>query len=242
MSIHAAGISRAKRPHHIAICGILSYESSVFLSPVKTSARVGRVFRGMIVLALLVGTGAGGQQASDHAVPHSKHSFGRKLKLNGVNDFAEVTPTLYRGAQPSHTGFESLAKMGIDIVVDVRGTKRDGEGREVNRRGMKYVSIPWHCPFPRDEVFARFLKIIKANPGKKVFVHCRIGDDRSGMMIAAYRMALEGWSAHEAREEMEQFGFTRSHHLICPGLARYESNFPEHLRKNPIFRGLRPGH
>jgi len=195
----------------------------------------------MVVVALLVGTGAGGQQSSCHAVPHSKHTFARKLKLSGVGDFAEVTPTLYRGSQPSHAGFESLAKMGIDIVVDVRGMKRDRERREVGRLGMKYVAIPWHCPRPRDTVFARFLKIIKANPGKKVFVHCRLGDDRSGMMIAAYRMGLEGWSAHEAREEMEQFGFARSHHFICPGLARYERDFPEHLRRNPIFRGLRPG-
>ena len=192
------------------------------------------------MVALLVGTGAGGQRASDLTVPHSKHAFGRKLKLEGVGDFAEVTPTLYRGAQPSHAGFKSLAKMGIGIVVDVRGTKRNGEGREVKRLGMKYVSIPWHCPFPRDEVFARFLQVIKGNPGKKVFVHCRLGDDRGGMMVAAYRMALEGWSAHEARKEMEQFGFARSHHLICPGLARYERDFPEHLRRNPIFNGLGP--
>lgn len=148
---------------------------------------------------------------------------------------------LYRGAQPSPAGFGALAKMGIDIVVDLRGSKRERERREVTRLGMKYVAIPWHCPFPRDEVFARFLRLIKANPGKKVFVHCRIGDDRSGMMIAAYRMGLEGWSAHEARKEMEQFGFTKSHHFICPGLARYEKHFPEHLRTNPIFDGLNSG-
>jgi protein tyrosine phosphatase (PTP) superfamily phosphohydrolase (DUF442 family) len=218
--------------------GILLCESSVFHEPVKTLPWAGRVFRGMVVLALWMAAGAHGQSASEHTIPHTKHSLARKLKLEGVPGFSEVTPRLYRGGQPTHAGFEGLAKKGIDIVVDVRGTKRDGEGREVNRLGMKYVSIPWHCPFPRDEVFARFLRLIKENPGKKIFVHCRLGDDRGGMMIASYRMAADGWSAKEAMAEMKAFGFSRSHHFICPGLARYGAHFPEHLRTNPIFDGL----
>ena len=167
------------------------------------------------------------------------HAMARKTLLKGVGDFAEVTPTLYRGSQPTHEGFKELAKIGIKIVVDVRGTKRDGEGREVRKLGMQYVSIPWHCPFPRDEVFARFLKLLRDKPGKKVFVHCRLGDDRDGMMIASYRMAIEAWSAEEAMKEMQTFGFTRAHHFICPGLARYEKHFPEHLATNPVFKQLR---
>src|SRR6266851_7483612 len=166
-------------------------------------------------------------------------AMAQKTLLKVVGDFAEVTPTLYRGSQPTHEGFKELAKMGIKIVVDVRGTKRDGEGREVRKLGMEYVSIPWHCPFPRDEVFARFLKLLRDNPGKKVFVHCRLGDDRDGMMIASYRMGIEAWSAEEAMKETQTFGFTRAHHFICPGLARYEKHFPEHLKKNPIFKELR---
>jgi protein tyrosine/serine phosphatase len=161
------------------------------------------------------------------------------VTLDGVGNLAEVTPHLYRGSQPTEAGFKALAQMGVEIVVNLRGSKRDDEAREVERLGMKYISIPWHCPLPRDEVFARFLKIIKENPGKAVFVHCRLGDDRGGMMIASYRMASEGWTAQEAMKEMQAFGFTRSHHFICPGLASYEKHFPEHLRKNPLFEGLK---
>jgi hypothetical protein len=59
------------------------------------------------------------------------------------------------------------------------------------------------------------------------------------MMIAAYRMAAQGWTAEEAMHEMQQFGFSTVHHWICPGLASYEKSFPEHLRNNPAFEGLR---
>ena len=128
--------------------------------------------------------------------------------------------------------------MGIAIVVDTRGNRADGEGREVGRLGMKYVSIPWHCPFPHDEVFVKFLKLVRDNPEKKIFVHCRLGDDRTGMMVAAYRMAREGWTADEAMLEMQHFGFSSAHHFICPGLASYERNFPRTLKSNPDFAGL----
>jgi pullulanase/glycogen debranching enzyme len=97
--------------------------------------------------------------------------------------------------------------------------------------------LVWHCYLPEDKVFGRFLRLVQDNPDKKIFVHCRYGDDRTGMMIAAYRMAFEGWSAKEARKEMEQFGF---HRLVCPSLGPYEKDFPEHLAKHAAFRNLRP--
>jgi protein tyrosine/serine phosphatase len=83
------------------------------------------------------------------------------------------------------------------------------------------------------------LRFVRENPQKKIFVHCRLGDDRTGMMIAAYRMAAQGWTADEALSEMERFGFSGAHHFICPTLASYEKNFPKHLRSDPVFRGLR---
>jgi hypothetical protein len=39
--------------------------------------------------------------------------------------------------------------------------------------------------------------------------------------------------------EMKSFGFTKSHHFICPSLARYEQEFPERLKKKPAFEGVR---
>lgn len=175
---------------------------------------------------------------SDHSQP--QHSIGQRRKFEGVGNFGEVTPMLYRGAQPSHQGFQALARMGIDLVVDVRGTERASEGEEVRKLGMQYVSIPWHCLSPKDQTFVRFLQLVHDNPGKKIFVHCRLGNDRTGMTIAAYRMAAQGWSAQEALREMEAFGFTKVHRIMCPDLESYEKHFPEHLRTNPAFEGLRP--
>jgi protein tyrosine phosphatase (PTP) superfamily phosphohydrolase (DUF442 family) len=172
------------------------------------------------------------------ATINPQHSDPPRLRLEGVPNFGQVTPKLYRGGQPSTKGFENLAKQGIDIVVDVREFG-EWERKEVTQLGMQYVSIPWHCYNMRDAVFARFLILLRENPDKKVFVHCHLGEDRTGMMIAAYRMAEEGWTAAEARNEMEKFGFAGWHHLTCPGLASYETNFPQRFQTSPAFQILR---
>jgi len=176
--------------------------------------------------------------------PSDKHESvpgksGMIIDKNLIPDFDEVTPTLYRGAQPKEHGFEALAMMGVQIVVDLRGD-RDKEREEVTRLGMQYVSMSWQCSFPKDRIFAAFLTLIRANPGKKIFVHCRVGDDRTGMMIAAYRMAEQRWSAERAMKEMGSFGFSLVHkHLICPRLADYEEEFPKRFATKPEFEELR---
>jgi tyrosine-protein phosphatase SIW14 len=198
--------------------------------------------RVVFLLLLSVFTSPGGAEARDsgstRSQPHAPRVRGEKRKVKGIGNFGVVTPTLFRGAQPSKKGFKTLAQMGVDIVVDTRGNRTNSEGKEVRALGMKYVAIPWHCPFPHDDVFVRFLKLLEENPNKKVFVHCRLGDDRTGMMIASYRMAAEGWSADKAMLEMQHFGFSRAHHFICPRLASYEQSFPTRLKSNPAFIGL----
>jgi len=172
------------------------------------------------------------------SVRAADRSFATRLTIKGVPNAGEVTPKLIRGAQPSEQGFEALARMGVNIDVDLRGS-RESERQRVNKLGMQYVAIPWHCPFPRDDAFASFLTLLRQNPRKKVFVHCRLGDDRAGMTIAAYRMAEQGWTETEAMKEMEAYGFSLSHHLICPSLASYEASFRRRFKTNPAFHSLR---
>jgi protein tyrosine phosphatase (PTP) superfamily phosphohydrolase (DUF442 family) len=197
-----------------------------------------RVVRVVCVAAAIgiVGTSAAPQNHTQPAVS-AEHSPAKELNFPGVKNFGEVTPLLYRGAQPSPEGFKALAGMGIDIVVDARLSGKDAERKTVTGLGMQYVSIPWHCLFPKDNKIAQFLAVLRDNPKKKVFVHCRYGDDRTGMMIAAYRMAVENWTPEEAWKELQMFRFNR----ICFPLQSYEKSFPERLKKNPALRGAVAG-
>ena len=196
-----------------------------------------RLLRCSAVLLLALEMPAGAQPPQRTTSSSAEHSAGKHITSDGLPNFGEVSSKLYRGGQPTAAGFEKLSQMGISIVVDFGRSARDE--KQTRKLGMKYVTIPWHCPFPKDEAFAKFLRLVQENPGKKIFAHCRLGDDRTGMMVAAYRMGLEGWNADRAMNEMKEFGFSRAHHFICPRLASYEKSFPEHFRKNKAFAEVR---
>jgi tyrosine-protein phosphatase SIW14 len=197
---------------------------------------------GVLSITLLSGITAGmggvAAQTKQETQSPAVRAIGRRLQEKGVPNFGEVTTTLYRGGLLNPTGIKALKRLGMNVIIDTHAHD-ETEEKIVEGLGMKYVAIPWHCPWPHDEVFAKFLQVLHENKGKKIFVHCRLGDDRTGMMVAAYRMAEEGWTADEAMREMKSFGFSRSHHLLCPGLAGYEKEFPKRLKEDPIFEGVR---
>jgi protein tyrosine phosphatase (PTP) superfamily phosphohydrolase (DUF442 family) len=169
-----------------------------------------------------------------------------KTVVEGIRNFGEVTPTLYRGAQPKSEGLRKLQEMKFDIIVDFR-PNHDSERKIVTSLGMEYVAIPWRCNDPEDKDIADFITLVRAHPGKKIFVHCLDGIDRTGMEIAAFRIIEQGWSAAEARKEMVAFGFSRYHRTICMPTVHYEANFLSRFQNSPAFQALRsqssiPGH
>ncbi len=192
------------------------------------------------LLACALCLSAAPYQSEKPAPPPVEHAMGTRLHAKGISNFAEVTPSLFRGAQPSHEGLEALRNLGVNLIVDLRGSASKDEEATAKKLGMQYISIPSHCPYPKDDPFAKFLRVLRENPAKRVFVHCRLGDDRTGMAVASYRMAEEGWSAEEAMKEMKTFGFSSVHHAMCPGLADFEESFPQRLKNDRAFKELQP--
>ncbi len=168
----------------------------------------------------------------------ASHVIPPRQNLPGLHNFGQINPTLFRGERPTEEGLACLAKMGVTIVISLEGKYKDLH-KPVERLGMQYISMFWECSFPQDHTFAKFLQLLRDNPGKKVFVYCHYGDDRTGMMIAAYRIAEQNWSAKEAKEEMKAFGFDFFHRRICTGLSDYEEHFPQHWREHEAFEKLR---
>ncbi len=175
----------------------------------------------------------------DPAVKPNDPLIGQKIKVEGVRNVGIVTPTLLRGGKPTGVGYQNLKNMGVDIVVDLRWFNQGSEKKNVEADGMQFVKIPWECSFPHDSDVSKFLLLLHANPGKKVFVHCIKGDDRTGLEIAAFRMAEQGWTEPQARKEMEAFGFDFLHRRICAGLSYYTSRFPQRFAADPGFQQLR---
>jgi protein tyrosine phosphatase (PTP) superfamily phosphohydrolase (DUF442 family) len=134
-------------------------------------------------------------------------SFARKLSdARGLAYAAEVAPGLYRGGQPDAAGIAWLKSKGIKTVLNLRHYHGDSEKQQVESVGMRYERIAltsWGAPAP-DQI-ARFLQIVRDPANRPLYVHCQHGVDRTGAMMAVYRMEEEGWSNVEASAEMDYF-------------------------------------
>jgi len=156
----------------------------------------------------------------------------------GIINFGQVSPTLFRGGQPSTQGYRALKQMGIGLVVSFRVEKGDTtmERRQVEAQGMRFVSLPWRAwDGPSDDNVRQFLALLASNPNTKVFVHCQQGRDRTGTMIALYREAVEHWCAASAVSEMKAYHY---HHFFFPHLETYVETFPQRLSSDSRLAGL----
>jgi protein-tyrosine phosphatase len=167
------------------------------------------------------GTGATADGGSTPAAEKLKP----RNDIPGLPNFAKVSETLYRGGQPDERGFQRLKEMGIKTVVNLRSAHSDDEHLE--GLGLNYARIKMDYLRPKDAEIAAFLKLVTSPRHQPVFVHCQHGSDRTGTMVAAYRMVVERWENHRAIEELPVFGF----HEIWKSLLSYLEDFdPERVK------------
>ncbi len=127
------------------------------------------------------------------------------LEVDGANNLYQVSDVLYRSAQPNSDGFKGLAALGIKTVVNLRKTNSDKD--KLEDTSMTPVEIPMFAWDIDDEEVIEFLKITQNPEAAPILLHCRHGADRTGAMIAAYRVVVCNWSIDDAIEEMKYGGF-----------------------------------
>ena len=122
----------------------------------------------------------------------------------GLPNFAQVSTNLYRGAQPETAGFEALARMGVRTVVNLRSQHEDDLKPDAPLREMR---IPMLADKPAIDDVKTFLRIVTTPTNLPAFVHCRRGADRTGLMVASYRVVVQGWDKAMAIDEMKNGGY-----------------------------------
>jgi protein tyrosine/serine phosphatase len=179
--------------------------------------RVAAIFFLMGALACMVRAGAEDTPPAAKAKPVLAQP---RQDVPGVGNFAKISEALYRGEQPTAEGMAELKKMGVKTVVNLRAFHSDRD--ELKGLGLNYVHINCKAWHPEDEDVARFLKIVNMPENQPVFVHCQHGSDRTGLMVAAYRMVEQGWSAGDAVAEIRNFGFHEIFQNIITHLEKWD--------------------
>jgi protein tyrosine/serine phosphatase len=125
--------------------------------------------------------------------------------LPGLSNFAKISDGLWRGAQPDARGFAELKRMGVKTVVNLRTSSSDREA--LAGLGLDYLELPIEPQDLEVDEVVTFLKVA-TDPGRQpVFVHCKHGADRTGTVVAMYRIVEQGWPREKALSELDRFGF-----------------------------------
>jgi tyrosine-protein phosphatase SIW14 len=130
----------------------------------------------------------------------------------GVPNFHQVNDQVYRGGQPAGESWTSLARLGIKTVIDLRRAGEHStslEEKAVLASGMRYVNVPMNGIIaPSDEAVSRVLSLLDSTSAGPTFVHCRRGADRTGTVIACYRIAHDQWPNSKALNEAKSYGMS----------------------------------
>ena len=142
-----------------------------------------------------------------HAGQARDVNWAKPITISGLPNLNQVTPNLYRSAQPSAAGFAAGEKqLHLLTVLNLRESSSDGPLLLGTALGNQ--SVPMNAMHITTAEVISALKIIRAAEANgPVLVHCLHGADRTGVVIAMYRIIYQDWSKEQALDEMKNGGF-----------------------------------
>jgi tyrosine-protein phosphatase SIW14 len=134
------------------------------------------------------------------------HTPAQKVHLQPFNNLYKINDSIYRSEQPTKQGMQALQQLGIKTVLNFRNHHNDvGEAKNTT---LIIERLSQNTNKISQEFIISALKIIQQSK-KPILIHCLHGSDRTGVVIAAYRMVYENWTKEEAIAELreKQFGY-----------------------------------
>ncbi len=156
-----------------------------------------------------------------------KHFFAR--------EFYKVSESLYCGSEPTSKDKVAMLKgMGVKTIIDLRlftGVKQ--EELWAKEIGVDYFHISTGVLQPDEAKIKIVLAMVDDPKYQPLYVHCRTGCDRTGVIVGLYRVCNQGWTKEAAYKEM------LSHHFrpVFFGMKRKFDEFlanPENSKTTPM--------
>lgn len=200
-------------------------------SDFKSGAKF-RVFAGILVFLLcLLALDAFRSQGIFHYFSRkcscaAKGAFGNSVVAVQRN-FHVVAPGVWRSAQPNSESLRKMKSYGLKTLVNLRldGEAEPWENKLAGELGIRYYSFPFSgAQVVPAKTVDDVLSILSDPKQQPVLIHCGAGKDRTGMLIAAYRITKAGWPFRDIYQEMRMYGYD-------------EIQFPEMLRTLRLWSG-----
>jgi protein tyrosine/serine phosphatase len=147
--------------------------------------------------------------------------WAQPVHVHGVPDMYQITPFVFRSAQPSAAGMRGLDELGIRTVINLCGYHDDR--RLMKGTLLRELRVPIDLrQIGETEIVAVLRKLKHVKEGPFLF-HCRSGNDQTALVAAMYRVAVEGWDKKRAITEMTRGGYGRG------GVRRSIVNYVRHV-------------
>ena len=174
-----------------------------------------RAIPGILVLSLVLSGLSFSLPAGAAPVPRPS-TWAAAVSDTSVGNLYRIETGLYRSAQPTSAGFRELEAMGVKSVLSVSGEDDSAAARGTK---LKTFHVPMTAWGLRDGRVLEALKILADPANRPLVIHCQHGADRTGALVALYRVLVQGWDKAEAVREMNEGGF--HHSSFWRNLDRY---------------------
>jgi tyrosine-protein phosphatase SIW14 len=189
---------------------------------------------GELALVLLLSFPAFGQEPCSIDFPHDANPT--QVNDEDICNFHQVDADLYRGGRPRPRAYPKLAELGIRTIINLEEpeyAEREKSALDELNATLKpeqrigFISFPIAqteiagTGVPHERLQDLFQQIKDAK--KPIFLHCYHGKDRTGAIVAIYRMRRHQKSFDEAYEEADHYRFSRSDLGLRRTIDRYES-------------------
>lgn len=174
------------------------------------------VFKSLLFLIIITG-----QISFTNGQNYNKRpdSWSVKIENSFLENFWKLNDTLYRSEQPDKTDFIYLNSIGIKSVLNLRSNHIDKE--LIGDLTIIEYNVEMDAEKFSDNEIIEALKAIQTSP-KPILVHCRHGSDRTGVVIAMYRIIFQNWTKEQALLELQNGGY--GFHTIYANIPDYINN------------------
>jgi len=132
----------------------------------------------------------------------------------------KVSEKVYRSAQPDDDENHELKSIGIGEILNLRENHTDDD--DIKDKSIILHRVEMNAGDITDAKIIAALRVIKGAK-EPILVHCWHGSDRTGVVIAMYRILFENWTKQQAIDELVNGGFGY-HDSIYPNITEYIKN------------------
>ena len=149
------------------------------------------------VVALLVTQSGYGQELNVRP-----GNWAVKFSSTFVHNFYKLNDSIYRSSQPCKKAFVELSQLGFKSVLNLRKDHSD----QIDNTPLQLYEVRMNASHFTDAEIVSTLKILLKSP-KPIVVHCMYGADRTGVVLAMYRIIFENWTKQMAIDELMNGGY-----------------------------------